>query len=502
VFRSERNGGGIYIVDTAGGKERLLAPNGQNPRFSPDGRSVAYWIGDYDRTMASGKIFVMSLTDGSSVHLAADFRDARSPVWNSDGRHILFTGCRAGVQPMSACSEWWVTTRDARDANDTGALALLRARHLEPIEEIGGWYGDTVLFNGAQGPAWSLWELTIPRSTLRAEGNPRQLTSGEAREVAPSLAENRTIAFEHVTAALHIWRIDPTSGPQQFVATKVTGGAPDRSPNISLNGRWLAFTRTGHEIWIKDMRSGAEALFLSSATKKLSPIIDDSGTTVAFEGREGELPSLFTVTRGQPARSLPVACENPTGWFDGTRAVFCREGQPSRIEMVDLANGAAITVLETKGYSLSEAAWSPANQYLLFTASREGATKQVFAVHFPTAAPVPSQEWIPVTGKSEFSDRPRWSGNGRTIFYLSRRDGFSCVWGQRFDPVSGRVMGTPFPVLHYHNPRFSPHVVEDRFFNLSVARDSIYLNVGEINTSVWVGQLKRRSLVSLLWPSR
>ena len=158
--------------------------------------------------------------------------------------------------------------------------------------------------------------------------------------------------------------------------------------------------------------------------------------------------------------------------------------------------------MEEKDHSLSEATWSPETQYLLFTASRDGTSKQVFAVFFPRSTARPIGEWIAVTDKSEFSDRPRWSGDGKTVFYLSTRDGHSCVWGQRFDPGSGHVSGDPFPVLHYHNPRFSPHVVAERSFNLSVSGDSVYLNIGEINTSVWVGRLRHHSLLSFLEPSQ
>jgi WD40 repeat protein len=152
--------------------------------------------------------------------------------------------------------------------------------------------------------------------------------------------------------------------------------------------------------------------------------------------------------------------------------------------------------------SLSEATWSPNNEYLLFTASPDGTSKQVFAVRFPRQSRTPQGKWVSITEQSSFNDRPRWSGDGKTIFYLSRRDGFSCIWGQRFDGGSGQLIAAPFPVLHYHNPRFSPEVVVDRSFNLSVSADSIYLNVGEINTSVWVGRLKRHSFLSSFQSSR
>ena len=505
VYRSERDGGGIYTVGVDGGQERLLARYGRNPRFSPDGRSVAYWVGDYDATVASGQIFVVSLADGSTERLATNFKDARSPVWSSDGHHILFTGCRGGDQSMSSCSEWWVSTLDGKEEKNTGALSLLGREHVDLNDEIGGWYGDVVLFNGGKGPAWSLWELKLPQSTLRAAGKPRPVTSGEAREVAPSLAANDTIAFERITAALHIWKVDSASESKTAQTVKLThAAAPDYSPNVSSNGRWLVFERgfgSKHDIWIKDMQSGAESLFVSSAMEKYSPIIDDTGKSLVFEGREENVSSVFTAVQGQSPRKLTIECENPTSWFYLNRSFFCKEGLPSKIKIADIETGVSYTVLEKKDYSLSGATWSPQNQYLLFTASRNGTAKQVFAVRFPKNAPMPVGEWIPITSETEFSGRPQWSGDGKTIFYLSTRDGFSCVWGQHFDPRSGRITSPPFGIIHYHNPRFSPHVVIERAFNLSVAGDSIYLNVGEINASVWIGTLKGHHSLSSFFQS-
>ena len=45
AFRSERNGGGIFVVPTTGGEVRQIAQHGRNPRFSPNGASIAYWEG-------------------------------------------------------------------------------------------------------------------------------------------------------------------------------------------------------------------------------------------------------------------------------------------------------------------------------------------------------------------------------------------------------------------------------------------------------------------------
>jgi eukaryotic-like serine/threonine-protein kinase len=86
-----------------------------------------------------------------------------------------------------------------------------------------------------------------------------------------------------------------------------------------------------------------------------------------------------------------------------------------------------------------------------------------------------------------------WSGDGKTIFYLSARDGFWCIWGQRFDPERGRLVGEPIPILHYHGLKLSPAAIPPESFDLSTAGDSLYLNLAETGGTIWVGKLVRPS---------
>jgi eukaryotic-like serine/threonine-protein kinase len=44
AFRSDRDNGGIYIISALGGQERLIARSGNDPRFSPDGAWIVYWV--------------------------------------------------------------------------------------------------------------------------------------------------------------------------------------------------------------------------------------------------------------------------------------------------------------------------------------------------------------------------------------------------------------------------------------------------------------------------
>src|SRR4029453_19147257 len=67
VFRSNRDGGGIYQIPAFGGDARLLARNGLNPKYSPDGSQVAYWVGDAGvaaQVPGSGTVSVVPVTGG------------------------------------------------------------------------------------------------------------------------------------------------------------------------------------------------------------------------------------------------------------------------------------------------------------------------------------------------------------------------------------------------------------------------------------------------------
>jgi serine/threonine protein kinase len=499
VFRSERSGGGIYMSNVDGGQEHLLVPYGRNPRFSPDGSSILFWVGNADPTVSSGKMYILRLGEGRPVQIAETFRDARLPLWSEDGHSILFSACREAQRPMPACSEWWVMSTDGTILQNTHVLDLLSEYKITPWEgTINAWYDNRVLLSGRKGSQTSLWEIALNPRTFKATGAPQQLTLGEARDINPTLAGSGTLAYTQLVGALHLWRIDNASTPGAAVQSKLTADpSVDVSPFISPNGRWLVFSRgwgDHRDVWIKDTSSMTEAPLLASGLEMMSPIIDDTGKLLAFEAREKSVPSIFLSVEGGPPKRLCTGCSLPTSWFDTNRAILYREGSPSSINRIDPQTGERRLILKQNGMSLSEPSWSPTAEYLLFTRQNEGqGNKQIFAVRFPKSTASVEGKWIRITEASESSDRPRWSGDGNTIFYLSTRDGFSCLWGQTFNPETGETSGPPFAVKHYHNRRDSIDVVAPRSFNLSVADDSIYFNLGEASSSIWIGKLRRKN---------
>jgi hypothetical protein len=144
---------------------------------------------------------------------------------------------------------------------------------------------------------------------------------------------------------------------------------------------------------------------------------------------------------------------------------------------------------------LGEADWNPVNQHLLFAATRKGSAKEVYAVSFPAAGRSPRGKWIPLILGAPDVGQPHWSSDGKTVFYLSRRDGFLCLWGRGFDPAR-RESPEPFAVMHYHDPRIAPDRASPLTRGLSTAGGSIFLNIGEVTDTVWLGRLTPGSPLS------
>ncbi|MCZ6793637.1 MAG: protein kinase, partial [Planctomycetota bacterium] len=96
AFRSERDGGGIYVAPVDGGEKTsllLIAKHGRRPRYSPDGARIAYWRGhEGGDDVRGGEIYVVSSAGGAPRKLQAHFLSARYPVWLPDGEQLLFYG--------------------------------------------------------------------------------------------------------------------------------------------------------------------------------------------------------------------------------------------------------------------------------------------------------------------------------------------------------------------------------------------------------------------------
>jgi serine/threonine protein kinase len=497
AFESSRSPRGIYIADVNAGTERFIAADGHGPGFSPDGRWLLYWTGEEYGIQPTGKIFLYDLWNGTQKQLAGGMADARIPLWNSDGHHILFAGC-AEANKCPAGKDWWVTSIDGEAPRGTGATPVLVSQGLRPSIYFGGWQSDTVVFSAVHDSAVGLWEIRLNPLKPKIKGPAKQLIAGDDRDfIISSSLVGSSLAICQWNPAIHIWRVDHAGASTHAKLSRVTDDPEfDLAPNISHNGRWLVFVRgyaNSRKIVLIDNKMKTEKSLSINDSSKYAPVIDDSGATIAYEASDGKAQRIWLAHPDGTKRPFCTDCRHPSGWIGEDKALLYTDTKQSEIRMKDDAGEKAL--LKIEGGSVQDAVWSPETGYVVFTVLKPGLNGQIFTARYSAKDRAIAGNWIEVTPASDFSRKPRWSGDGRTIYYLSKADGYWCVWARHFDPGT-RHVGKSFVVQHYHDQRAGPGSINADGLNLSAAGDTLYFNVIETGSTIWIGKLERKGLFS------
>lgn len=94
AFRSERDGGGLFVMGRTGESVRRLATDGLNPSWSPDGASIVYATESTGMTPGGrgtlSVLWIVSTTTGERRRSTT--ADAMQPSWSPHGQRIAYWG--------------------------------------------------------------------------------------------------------------------------------------------------------------------------------------------------------------------------------------------------------------------------------------------------------------------------------------------------------------------------------------------------------------------------
>jgi hypothetical protein len=101
---------------------------------------------------------------------------------------------------------------------------------------------------------------------------------------------------------------------------------------------------------------------------------------------------------------------------------------------------------------------------------------------------VPEQDWQLAAEETSYQQSPRWAANGNLLYFLSERDGYSCIWAQRLDPATKRPVGDAVAFHHEHRSRFSINRPRG-WESISVSRDKLIFALMEMTANIWLTNL-------------
>ena len=79
------------------------------------------------------------------------------------------------------------------------------------------------------------------------------------------------------------------------------------------------------------------------------------------------------------------------------------------------------------------------------------------------------------------ADKPRWSPDGKLVYYILRHGSFFNLWAVRFDGVQGKTIGVPFQITRFDSPRRQMAGLE-----IGVSPKRLILTMMEQTGNIWM----------------
>ena len=430
AFRSDRDGGGIYLVSALGGQERFLAPKGNDPRISPSGQEVVYWTGiegsgDPD-SPEWGRLSMIDARGGSPRPLAKD-HPGRHPIWSPDGKQVLFLSLLSNPFRF----DWCLVTVASADVRCLSAEDVIGDHQHRAASD---WIEDRVLYQADAEASPEIWQIRINGETARLSGQPERVTYGSGEEQTPVFGKPNQIVFADVRRSPDIWSVSLNTetgraeGPERQITAD---SAEERNLTASLDGAKLLYSsdRSGTgDLWLRDLRAAADTRLTTGEDTRWG-VLESTGRRAVYVRVEE------SSSAGQPrgVRSLRILdlvthksevicadwCGGPMDWSTNGEWLFTQVG--TSIKAIHVPTKKPADILMRPPYRLWQPHLSPNGQWIAFLVKPEGNDGSIEVAPFRGEQRVAEAEWVTIAGKGT-EDKPRWSADGRMIYFTSERE--------------------------------------------------------------------------------
>jgi len=512
AYRSEEGEGGIYITPALGGvgQQRKIAAFGYYPRWSPDGLQVLFQTA-FTAFFSNG--FYIAQLDGSpprevlAEFLAQKRLSAFSAAWYPDGKRI--TVWVADSSPTPAF--WMVPLAGGPGIKLEIASAIQRelaqaSGDVKAGQQFGefsfSWSpsGDAIYFERGFRGAKNIWKMTVDPGTLRATRIDR-LTTGPGPDAALSVSsDGKRLAFTAKSQRIQTWLFPFDAGTGQINGSGTAVTSPGRAsvaPSLSRDGTKVVYNApqgesedryVRNELWVKSLADGVEAPVIADGYSRWSPQWSPDGMQLVYARRDPRTNEYrLMMWSSQSHDEEPVAAPNtlgaPSDWSrDGK---WLLSSGPDGIWLIAVASAphaetAARKITFNPAYLLHQPHISPDNRWIVFEAIANSNPESALYV-----VPASGGPWTRITDGRHWDDKPRWSPDGRTIYFVSGPGGFFNVWGIHFDPAAGKPVGQPFQISKFDRPRLMilrwiPPV------GLSLTQDKLVLTMAQESGNIWI----------------
>ncbi len=293
AFRSERDGGGIFVMGATGESARRLADFGYHPAWSPDGERLLFVtqsVGDPALRFTTSQLWVVEIATGERRPLSEG--DAMQPSWSPGGHRIAYWGRTAETGP----GDIWTIPASG------GAPTAVTSEPSIDWNPVWAPDGRHLYYSSNRGGSMNLWRVAIDERSGEPRGRAEAVTTGvgtSSHHVTFS-SDGRRMAYVSQAETMNLQRVafDPAAGAIVGAPQWVTRGSRTvAQPHPSPDGRLIAFNSVGQQLDILTVRADGTGLsqLTNDAFKDQAARWSPDGQRIAFySDRTGQL-EIWTI---------------------------------------------------------------------------------------------------------------------------------------------------------------------------------------------------------------
>jgi len=459
AFRSEREGGGIFVMGLMGESVRRVTDFGFNPAWSPDGKEILCAtegvISPLIRKHTS-RIYQVNLETGQRrlIHQG----DAVQPSWSPHGFRIAYWG----TSPSGQRVIWTLPAGGGAAVQVTAGLSI----DWNPVWSPDGRH---LYFASDRSGVTNLWRLPIDERSGRPLGEPEPVTASGQVSMLPSLSrDGKRIVYtgDETRTVLEKVAFEPARGAIAGPAVEIaqTSGLI-ATFDASRDGRWLVYQSSMPQEDLFVIRPDGTGLrrLTHDRFNDRHPRWSPDGTRIAFYSNRGGTYEIWTIradgSRLERAAVIPSGPAYHPIWSPDGRWLACDLNENEAL--IDLTRPVEERrpmlfplVGRTMGFSASS--WSADGRWL------------AGALHEPDGRQIPGVVLYSLAGRRylRITDRGEWAtwlSDSRHLLYRDRGSFFLLDTVSR---ASRHVLTIP-PGSEYNDLALSP---DDRV--LYLARDT------------------------------
>jgi Tol biopolymer transport system component len=172
AFRSERQGGGIFVMGRTGESARRLTDHGFNPAWSPDGKEILFAT----ENVRGNPYLRMSPSELEAVNIETDIGrrvfqgDAVQPQWSPHGQRIAYWAFLSSGRDPAQRDIWTIPATGGSPVSITNDAAV----DWNPVWSPDGKY---LYFVSDRGGSMNVWRVAIEETSGKPLSEPEAVTT-------------------------------------------------------------------------------------------------------------------------------------------------------------------------------------------------------------------------------------------------------------------------------------------------------------------------------------